>query len=111
MRNPHCRVTTTDPTSVAHHTYPPTHLPPRLQVDFFNEVSIMEGLAGSPRAAQLLDYGIDTRAEVMFLVMHDYRCSLRCVRNECVCVCARAHMHACLCFALMREGAGPGGAL
>lgn len=37
----------------------------------------MEALAPSPRAVQLLDYGIDTGAEAMFLVMKDYRCSLR----------------------------------
>lgn len=69
----------------------------------------MEGLAGSPRAAQLLDYGIDTRAEVMFLVMHDYRCSLRCVRNECVCVRARAYAHVFVfCFNEGRGGAWRG---
>ena len=64
-----------------------------VQVDFFNEVSIMQALedswsaasAGglwtnpvpSPRAVQLLDFGIDTTAEAMFIVMRDYRCSLR----------------------------------
>ncbi|GAB4821632.1 hypothetical protein N2152v2_008678 [Parachlorella kessleri] len=63
------------------------------QVDFFNEVSIMQALEDSwsaastgglwtnpvpsPRAVQLLDFGIDTTAEAMFIVMRDYRCSLR----------------------------------
>lgn len=50
-----------------------------LQVDFFSEVSIMEALSPSPCATQLIDFGIDTTADAMFLVMKDYRCSLRSV--------------------------------
>ena len=37
-----------------------------------------EVLAGTPRAARLLDYGCDPAAEAMFLVLREYRCSLRC---------------------------------
>lgn len=41
------------------------------------EVAILEALAGSPRACQLFDYGVDPAADAMFLVLKDYRCSLR----------------------------------
>ena len=47
------------------------------QVDFAGEVSILEALAGSPRACQMFDYGVDPAADAMFLVLKDYRCSLR----------------------------------
>jgi hypothetical protein len=46
-------------------------------VDVQGEVSILEGLAGCPAACQLLDYGVDPAAEAMFLVLKDYRCSLK----------------------------------
>lgn len=41
------------------------------------EVAVMDALAGSPRACQLLDYGVDPRQDSMFLVLKDYRCSLK----------------------------------
>jgi hypothetical protein len=41
------------------------------------EVSVLQALAGSSRACQLLDYGVDPAAEAMFLVLKDYRCSLK----------------------------------
>ena len=47
------------------------------QVDFAGEVSILEALAGSPRACQMFDYGVDPSADAMFLVLKDYRCSLK----------------------------------
>ena len=56
-----------------------------MQVDFAGEVSILEALAGSPRACQMFDYGVDPAADAMFLVLKDYRCSLRWVVAQVGC--------------------------
>lgn len=53
-------------------------LPGPLQVDVQGEVSILQALVGCRHACQLYDFGVDPAADAMFLVLKDYRCSLRC---------------------------------
>ncbi|KAL4458989.1 hypothetical protein ABPG75_013854 [Micractinium tetrahymenae] len=56
----------------------PRHIQDRCaQVDVQGEVSILEALSGCRQACQLYDYGVDPAADAMFLVLKDYRCSLR----------------------------------
>lgn len=50
---------------------------PPPQVDVHGEVSILQALAGCRAACQLHDFGVDPAADAMFLVLKDYRCSLR----------------------------------
>ncbi len=55
----------------------PSHTCTPPQVDFHSEVTILETLAPSPRACEMFDYGLDPGAEAMYLVLRDYRCSLK----------------------------------
>lgn len=53
---------------------------PCLQHDAFTEVAVLEGLRGRVPVTELLDYGVDR--EALYLVLKDYRCSLRAWRRS-----------------------------
>lgn len=56
----------------------PKHIQDRCtQVDFHSEVTILDTLAGQPRACQMFDFGLDPGADALILVLKDYRCSLK----------------------------------
>lgn len=47
------------------------------QVEFYSEVSIHQRLLNHPRACQMLDFGVDTGADALVLVLKEYKCSLK----------------------------------
>ena len=47
------------------------------QVEFYSEVVIHEKLSKHPRVCQMLDFGVDTRADALVLVLEEFKCSLK----------------------------------
>lgn len=47
------------------------------QVEFYSEVYIHQKLSNHPRVCQMLDFGFDTRADALVLVLEEYKCSLK----------------------------------
>jgi len=47
------------------------------QVEFYSEVAIHQKLADNPRVCKLYDFGVDTSADALVLVLEEFKCSLK----------------------------------
>ncbi len=47
------------------------------QVEFYSEVAIHLKLANQPRVCRLYDFGVDTSADALILVLEEFKCSLK----------------------------------
>lgn len=47
------------------------------QVEFYSEVAIHQKLAGHARVCKLYDFGVDTSADALILVLEEFKCSLK----------------------------------
>ncbi len=47
------------------------------QVEFYSEVAIHQKLANHPRVCKLYDFGVDTSADALILVLEEFKCSLK----------------------------------
>ena len=47
------------------------------QVEFYSEVAIHKKLADNPRVCRLYDFGVDTSADALVLVLEEFKCSLK----------------------------------
>ncbi len=47
------------------------------QIEFYSEIYIHQKLLNHPRVCKMLDFGFDTRADALVLVLEEYKCSLK----------------------------------